>query len=151
MAHNRTYRPWGFYESLIHGERFQVKRIVVSPGGKLSLQSHFHRAEHWVVVNGTARVTRDAGDADPAGERKRLSAAGLRPPSGKPRENPADPDRGAVGRLSGGGRYRADRGHLRPGVMPNRERRCIPVMLDEIHVMLVYEVTPRLANAGSHW
>jgi len=59
VAHNRTYRPWGFYESLITGERFQVKRIVVNPGGKLSLQSHFHRAEHWVVVNGTARVTRD--------------------------------------------------------------------------------------------
>ena len=60
VAHNRTYRPWGFYESLITGDRFQVKRIVVAPGGKLSLQSHFHRAEHWVVVNGTARVTRDA-------------------------------------------------------------------------------------------
>ena len=59
-AHNRTYRPWGFYEGLIMGERFQVKRIVVTPGGKLSLQSHFHRAEHWVVVNGTARVTRDS-------------------------------------------------------------------------------------------
>jgi len=59
VAHNRTYRPWGFYESLIHGDRFQVKRIVVHPGRQLSLQSHFHRAEHWVVVNGTARVTRD--------------------------------------------------------------------------------------------
>ena len=59
-AHNRTYRPWGFYESLIQGERFQVKRIVVTPGRQLSLQSHFHRAEHWVVVNGTARVTRDS-------------------------------------------------------------------------------------------
>jgi mannose-1-phosphate guanylyltransferase/mannose-6-phosphate isomerase len=59
VSHNRTYRPWGFYESLITGDRFQVKRIVVSPGGKLSLQSHFHRAEHWVVVNGTARVTRE--------------------------------------------------------------------------------------------
>ena len=58
-AHNRTYRPWGFYESLIQGDRFQVKRIVVQPGRQLSLQSHFHRAEHWVVVNGTARVTRD--------------------------------------------------------------------------------------------
>jgi mannose-1-phosphate guanylyltransferase/mannose-6-phosphate isomerase len=57
--HNRTYRPWGFYESLIQGDRFQVKRIVVQPGRQLSLQSHFHRAEHWVVVNGTARVTRD--------------------------------------------------------------------------------------------
>ena len=60
VAHNRSYRPWGYYESLIRGERFQVKRIVVSPGRQLSLQSHFHRAEHWVVVNGTAKVTRDA-------------------------------------------------------------------------------------------
>ncbi|MEA2777474.1 MAG: mannose-phosphate guanylyltransferase / mannose-6-phosphate isomerase [Acetobacteraceae bacterium] len=59
VAHNRTARPWGYYESLIQGDRFQVKRIVVTPGRQLSLQSHFHRAEHWVVVNGTARVTRD--------------------------------------------------------------------------------------------
>jgi mannose-1-phosphate guanylyltransferase/mannose-6-phosphate isomerase len=59
VAHNRVYRPWGFFESLIQGNRFQVKRIVVSPGGKLSLQRHFHRAEHWVVVNGCALVTRD--------------------------------------------------------------------------------------------
>ncbi len=58
-AHNRAYRPWGFYESLINGERFQVKRIVVKPGEKLSLQKHFHRAEHWVVVAGTAMVVRD--------------------------------------------------------------------------------------------
>lgn len=58
-THNRSYRPWGFYESLIQAERFQVKRIVVLPGGKLSLQKHFHRAEHWVVVGGTALVTRD--------------------------------------------------------------------------------------------
>ncbi len=59
VAHNRSYRPWGFYESLIKGDRFQVKRIVVTPGHKLSLQKHYHRAEHWVVVNGTAIVTRD--------------------------------------------------------------------------------------------
>ena len=59
-AHNRMYRPWGFYESLIQADRFQVKRIVVEPGQKLSLQKHFHRAEHWVVVGGTAVVTRDA-------------------------------------------------------------------------------------------
>ena len=58
-AHNRVYRPWGFYESLIQGDRFQVKRIVVPPGQKLSLQKHHHRAEHWVVVAGTALVTRD--------------------------------------------------------------------------------------------
>lgn len=60
VAHNRVYRPWGFYERLILGERFQVKRIVVRPGRKLSLQKHFHRAEHWVVVQGTAIVQRDA-------------------------------------------------------------------------------------------
>jgi mannose-1-phosphate guanylyltransferase/mannose-6-phosphate isomerase len=59
-AHSRCYRPWGFYESLITAHRFQVKRIVVKPGEKLSLQKHFHRAEHWVVVAGTAMVTRDA-------------------------------------------------------------------------------------------
>jgi len=62
VAHNRVYRPWGFYESLIHSDRFQVKRIVVSPGHKLSLQKHFHRAEHWVVVSGSAVVTRDADE-----------------------------------------------------------------------------------------
>ncbi|MDF7674136.1 mannose-1-phosphate guanylyltransferase/mannose-6-phosphate isomerase [Acetobacteraceae bacterium ESL0709] len=57
--HQRQYRPWGFYETLLHGERFQVKQIHVAPGGKLSLQKHFHRAEHWIVVAGTAHVTRD--------------------------------------------------------------------------------------------
>jgi mannose-1-phosphate guanylyltransferase / mannose-6-phosphate isomerase len=57
VGHRRAHRPWGFYESLILGERFQVKRIVVRPGGVLSLQKHFHRAEHWVVVAGSALVT----------------------------------------------------------------------------------------------
>jgi mannose-1-phosphate guanylyltransferase/mannose-6-phosphate isomerase len=59
VAHNRSYRPWGFTETLIHGDRFQVKRIVVTPGHQISLQKHFHRAEHWVVVHGSAIVTRD--------------------------------------------------------------------------------------------
>jgi len=58
--HRRAYRPWGHYEGLIMGERFQVKKILVRPGAKLSLQKHFHRAEHWVVVSGTAIVRRDA-------------------------------------------------------------------------------------------
>ncbi|MGF6722880.1 mannose-1-phosphate guanylyltransferase/mannose-6-phosphate isomerase [Paraburkholderia sp. GAS41] len=56
--HRKVQRPWGFYDSIDRGERFQVKRIVVQPGGRLSLQMHHHRAEHWVVVRGTARVTR---------------------------------------------------------------------------------------------
>jgi len=55
----RDYRPWGWYESLVVGPRFQVKRIVVQPGAALSLQSHHHRAEHWIVVEGTAKVTVD--------------------------------------------------------------------------------------------
>jgi mannose-1-phosphate guanylyltransferase/mannose-1-phosphate guanylyltransferase/mannose-6-phosphate isomerase len=60
--HRRVYRPWGHYEGLILGDRFQVKKIQVRPGQKLSLQKHFHRAEHWVVVHGTALVTRDADE-----------------------------------------------------------------------------------------
>ena len=55
----RDYRPWGWYESLVIGGRFQVKRIVVNPGASLSLQSHHHRSEHWIVVEGTAKVTVD--------------------------------------------------------------------------------------------
>ncbi|WP_010138048.1 mannose-1-phosphate guanylyltransferase/mannose-6-phosphate isomerase [Oceanicola sp. S124] len=55
----KDHRPWGWFESLVVGNRFQVKRIMVHPGGSLSLQSHFHRSEHWIVVEGTARVTCD--------------------------------------------------------------------------------------------
>jgi mannose-1-phosphate guanylyltransferase/mannose-1-phosphate guanylyltransferase/mannose-6-phosphate isomerase len=55
----KVHRPWGFYQPIHEGERFQVKRITVNPGAKLSLQKHYHRAEHWVVVNGTAIVRRD--------------------------------------------------------------------------------------------
>ncbi|ARC35620.1 mannose-1-phosphate guanylyltransferase/mannose-6-phosphate isomerase [Paracoccus yeei] len=55
----RDHRPWGWYETLALADRFQVKRIVVNPGAALSLQSHFHRSEHWIVVSGTARVTVD--------------------------------------------------------------------------------------------
>ncbi len=57
QAHNRVYRPWGFYESLDAGERHQVKHLMVYPGASLSLQMHHRRAEHWVVVSGHARVT----------------------------------------------------------------------------------------------
>jgi mannose-1-phosphate guanylyltransferase / mannose-6-phosphate isomerase len=57
LEHRRIYRPWGFYQTADSGGRYQVKRICVHPGGRLSLQKHFHRAEHWVVVHGTAEVT----------------------------------------------------------------------------------------------
>ncbi|MDX1606969.1 MAG: mannose-1-phosphate guanylyltransferase/mannose-6-phosphate isomerase, partial [Candidatus Competibacterales bacterium] len=59
QAHRKVYRPWGAYDSIDAAERFQVKRITVNPGAQLSLQMHHHRAEHWIVVRGTARVTRD--------------------------------------------------------------------------------------------
>ena len=55
--HRRNYRPWGYYQSIDQGSRYQVKRIVVRPGGSLSLQKHHHRAEHWIVVRGAAEVT----------------------------------------------------------------------------------------------
>ena len=58
-AFPRDHRPWGWFESLVLGDRFQVKRIVVHPGAALSLQSHHHRAEHWIVVSGTAEITID--------------------------------------------------------------------------------------------
>ncbi len=57
QIHRKVFRPWGWYDSVDMGARFQVKRIVVKPGGALSLQMHHHRAEHWIVVSGTARVT----------------------------------------------------------------------------------------------
>jgi mannose-1-phosphate guanylyltransferase/mannose-6-phosphate isomerase len=56
--HRRVYRPWGYYESIDAGERFQVKRLMLKPGSRLSLQLHRKRAEHWVVVSGQAKVTR---------------------------------------------------------------------------------------------
>jgi mannose-1-phosphate guanylyltransferase/mannose-6-phosphate isomerase len=57
VTHLRVYRPWGYYQGVDAGARYQVKRIVVKPGGRLSLQKHLHRSEHWVVVRGTAEVT----------------------------------------------------------------------------------------------
>ncbi len=57
ISHSRVYRPWGNYETVDYGDRYQVKRIIVNPGASLSLQMHHHRAEHWIVVHGTAEVT----------------------------------------------------------------------------------------------
>lgn len=83
--HPRVYRPWGSYETITISERFQVKRIIVKPGQKLSLQMHHHRAEHWVVVKGTARVTcgeriwllhEDQSTYIPLGEKHRLENPG---------------------------------------------------------------------------
>jgi mannose-1-phosphate guanylyltransferase / mannose-6-phosphate isomerase len=57
LLHRQVHRPWGWYDSIDSGPRFQVKRIMVKPGASLSLQMHHHRAEHWIVVTGTAEVT----------------------------------------------------------------------------------------------
>jgi mannose-1-phosphate guanylyltransferase/mannose-6-phosphate isomerase len=86
--HRRVYRPWGYYESIDAGERFQVKRLMIKPGARLSLQLHRRRAEHWVVVSGVAKVTR--GDEEvrlganestyiPTGTKHRLENAGTEP------------------------------------------------------------------------
>lgn len=88
VFHRRVLRPWGSYEGIDAGERFQVKRIVVNPGAALSLQMHYHRAEHWIVVKGTARVVN--GEREillgenqstyiPLGERHRLENPGKVP------------------------------------------------------------------------
>ena len=62
--HREVFRPWGSYDSVDSGERFQVKRITVKPGAKLSLQMHHHRAEHWVVVSGSAKVINGIREID---------------------------------------------------------------------------------------
>jgi len=88
LSHTRVYRPWGYYESVDSGERFQVKRLMVKPGAALSLQLHRKRAEHWVVVSGRARVTRGEETFDlqenqstyiPVDTRHRLENTGSEP------------------------------------------------------------------------
>lgn len=88
LSHQRVYRPWGSYETLEETERFKVKRIIVNPGAKLSLQMHHHRAEHWVVVKGTAKVTcgekvfvmtEDQSNYIPLGTQHRLENPGVIP------------------------------------------------------------------------
>ncbi|MCI0507724.1 MAG: mannose-1-phosphate guanylyltransferase/mannose-6-phosphate isomerase [Gammaproteobacteria bacterium] len=88
LVHRQVYRPWGSYEGVTAGDRFQVKRIVVNPGASLSLQMHHHRAEHWIVVKGTAKVTRggevfliteNQSTYIPLGEKHRLENPGTVP------------------------------------------------------------------------
>ncbi|MBI4202807.1 MAG: mannose-1-phosphate guanylyltransferase/mannose-6-phosphate isomerase [Chloroflexi bacterium] len=88
VGHQRVYRPWGHYEVVDSGPRFQVKRIVVRPGASLSLQMHHHRSEHWIVVRGTARITRgeetfllveNQSTYIPIGETHRLENPGAMP------------------------------------------------------------------------
>ena len=85
LFHSEVFRPWGSYEGIAEGNRYQVKCIKVKPGATLSLQMHHHRSEHWIVVRGTARVTRGEevytlGENEstyiPRGERHRLENPG---------------------------------------------------------------------------
>src|SRR6185436_18605276 len=88
VSHTRVYRPWGYYETLDAGAGFKVKRIMVKPGAALSLQYHHHRAEHWVVVSGTAKVVRGEESFElkrnestfiPKGTKHRLENSGREP------------------------------------------------------------------------
>ncbi|MFO1169538.1 MAG: mannose-1-phosphate guanylyltransferase/mannose-6-phosphate isomerase [Hyphomicrobiaceae bacterium] len=88
VAHRRAHRPWGWYERIAAGDRYQVKCIMVKPGASLSLQSHVHRSEHWVVVSGTVAVTigdevrmlaENQSTYVPVGARHRLANPGMRP------------------------------------------------------------------------
>ena len=88
VLHRQVFRPWGSYECIDNADRFQVKRIVVNPGARLSLQAHHHRAEHWVVVKGTARITLNDDEFDlnvnesvyvPVGAKHRIANTGTEP------------------------------------------------------------------------
>jgi mannose-6-phosphate isomerase-like protein (cupin superfamily) len=86
--HRRVYRPWGYYESIDAGDGFQVKRLMIKPGARLSLQRHKHRAEHWIVVSGEAKVTCESEELHlranqstyiPTGAKHRLENPGANP------------------------------------------------------------------------
>ncbi len=112
LVHRRVYRPWGYYEGIDVGDRFQAKRIMVKPGSKLSLQMHHHRAEHWVVVSGTAKVTRGDENILLHEDQSTYIPIGVKTSPGKCWQVAALPDRGAIRRLFGGRRYRALRRRL---------------------------------------
>ena len=99
VLHRQVHRPWGWYDSVDEGPRFQVKRIMVKPGASLSLQMHHHRAEHWIVVKGTAEVT--VGETVILRHRKpeHLHPAGPQTPLGQSRQGAAGDHRGAVRQL----------------------------------------------------
>ena len=100
IEHRRIFRPWGYYHSVDSGTRYQVKRIVVKPGAQLSLQKHHHRAEHWVVVKGTAEVTNDSEVRIVHENEIDLHSDGKRSPAWQSRKDPARADRGSGRQLS---------------------------------------------------
>ena len=104
--HINVHRPWGSYRSLDNGSRYQVKRIVVKPHGRLSLQMHHHRAEHWIVVRGTALVTVGANSGS-CMRTNRPSFPSARSTPGKSGQDRSRIDRGAERQLSRRRRHRA--------------------------------------------
>ncbi len=132
--HRKVHRPWGYYDSIDNGPRFQVKRIVVKPGASLSLQMHHHRAEHWIVVQGTAKVTRGDEIVMLAENQSTYIPLGTVAPAREPRQDRPRDDRGAVRHLSRRGRHRPLRGQLRtlargdgrPGRLIGRAWRPVP-------------------------
>ena len=124
IQHVTCHRPWGHYRTVDAGNRFQVKRITVKPGAKLSLQKHYHRAEHWVVVHGTAIVQRGEDRMLVARERVRLHPDRHRAPAGEPRQAAAAAHRGPIGAILGRRRHRAGVGQLWPRLTQGRSRQC---------------------------
>ncbi len=114
--HAVMHRPWGSYQDIDRGERFRAKRLTVNPGAKLSLQSHNRRAEHWVVVKGTAEVTLDGKIMTLHENEFDLHPDRRHPPPGQSRAGIARGRRGPDRRLSRGRRHRALRRHLRQGL-----------------------------------
>ena len=116
VSASEVFRPWGSYQRTDRGDRFQTKRIVVKPGGRLSLQKHHHRSEHWVVVSGTAEVT--IGDAVRLLQENEFDLHSRRhaPPPGQSRQGSAPPHRSAMRPISGRGRHHPDRGRIWPRV-----------------------------------
>ena len=112
--HREVFRPWGSYDSIENGPRFQVKRLKVKPGATLSLQMHHHRAEHWVVVAGTARITRGEEIFLLEENQSTYIPIGMKHRIENPGTIAARDHRGAVRLVSRGGRHRALRGSLRP-------------------------------------
>ena len=112
--HSRVHRPWGSYQNLDRGERFLVKRIVVEPGRKLSLQRHNHRAEHWVVVRGIARVTIEDKVRDLKENESAFVPIGAVHRLENPGTEAAGVDRGPDRRSPQRRRHRAPRGRLQP-------------------------------------
>ena len=126
LEHKRSYRPWGYYQSIDSGARYQVKRIVVKPGAALSLQKHFHRAEHWVVVKGHCRGHARQRDRARARERVDLPAHRDGPPDDQSRQDRPRVDRGPDRLLSRRGRHHPHRGRLQQTVSERFRRTLCP-------------------------